>query len=77
MSSTRKYCSAFMIAVYGSGSPIIPAAYRPACVQAVEDELEARARPPAGLAVAALLRDHDEEQAGGWSVARSSARPWP
>ncbi len=30
MSSTRKYCSAFMIAVNGSGSPIIPAAVSPA-----------------------------------------------
>ena len=29
MSSTRKYWSVFKIAVYGSGSPIIPAAYRP------------------------------------------------
>ena len=62
MSSTRKYCSAFMIAVYGSGSPIIPAANRPRTCRRSSDELQPGAGAARGVAVAALLRHDDDEQ---------------
>ena len=74
MSSTRKYWSAFMIAVYGSGSPIIPAAYRPGrgggrapasagCARAASP---GRRRPP-GARAAGTVR----------LVLVAAGRPWP
>ena len=62
MSSTRKYWSAFMIAVYGSGSPIIPAAVRSGLVQAAEHQCQPGPRAARGGAVTALLRHEDDEQ---------------